>query len=110
MTPGFVDTHVHLSEHLNRGLLLDDIPVDRYLPDWLIPLYAVMTAEDEQHAPLIAIGFLGLFDAAKFASGRLPRLLRRHSATHVLVSEQLQVAAELLVRIFVEVPLSEQSE
>ena len=29
--PGFVDTHVHLSEHLNRGLLLDDIPVDRYL-------------------------------------------------------------------------------
>ena len=34
VTPGFVDTHVHLSEHLNRGLLLDDIPVDRYLPDW----------------------------------------------------------------------------
>src|SRR5439155_458784 len=46
--PGFVDTHVHLSEHLNRGLLLDDIPVDRYLPDWLIPLYAVMTPEEEQ--------------------------------------------------------------
>jgi len=54
VTPGFVDTHVHLSEHLNRGLLLDDIPVDRYLPDWLIPLYAVMTAEDEQHAALLA--------------------------------------------------------
>ncbi|MGH7277966.1 MAG: amidohydrolase family protein [Candidatus Rokuibacteriota bacterium] len=45
--PGFVDTHVHLSEHLNRGLLLDDIPVDRYLPDWLIPLYAVLTPEEE---------------------------------------------------------------
>ena len=29
VTPGFVDTHVHLSEHLNRGLLLDDLPVDR---------------------------------------------------------------------------------
>jgi cytosine/adenosine deaminase-related metal-dependent hydrolase len=54
VAPGFVDTHVHLSEHLNRGLLLDDIPVDRYLPDWLIPLYAVMTAEDEQHAALLA--------------------------------------------------------
>lgn len=54
VTPGFVDTHVHLSEHLNRGLLLDDIPVDRYLPDWLIPLYAVMTAEDERHAALLA--------------------------------------------------------
>ena len=54
VTPGFVDTHVHLSEHLNRGLLLDDIPVDRYLPDWLIPLYTVMTAEDEVHAALLA--------------------------------------------------------
>ena len=54
VTPGFVDTHVHLSEHLNRGLLLDDIPVDRYLPDWLIPLNSVTTAEDEQHAALLA--------------------------------------------------------
>ena len=54
VAPGFVDTHVHLSEHLNRGLLLDDIPVDRYLPDWLIPLYSVMTAEDEEHAALLA--------------------------------------------------------
>jgi 5-methylthioadenosine/S-adenosylhomocysteine deaminase len=52
--PGFVDTHVHLSEHLNRGLLPDDVPVDRYLPDWLIPLYSVMTAEDETHAALLA--------------------------------------------------------
>ena len=54
VAPGFVDTHVHLSEHLNRGLLLDDVPVDRYLPDWLIPLYSVMTAEDEEHAALLA--------------------------------------------------------
>jgi cytosine/adenosine deaminase-related metal-dependent hydrolase len=49
-----VDTHVHLSEHLNRGLLLDDIPVDRYLPDWLIPLYSVMTSEEEQASALLA--------------------------------------------------------
>jgi 5-methylthioadenosine/S-adenosylhomocysteine deaminase len=52
--PGFVDTHVHLSEHLSRGLLLDDIPVDRYLPDWLIPLYSVITPEEEQVAALLA--------------------------------------------------------
>ena len=52
--PGFVDTHVHLSEHLSRGLMLDDIPVDRYLPDWLIPLYSAMTSEDEEHAALLA--------------------------------------------------------
>jgi 5-methylthioadenosine/S-adenosylhomocysteine deaminase len=52
--PGFVDTHVHLSEHLNRGLLPDDIAVDRYLPDWLIPLYSVMTPEEEQVAAQLA--------------------------------------------------------
>jgi cytosine/adenosine deaminase-related metal-dependent hydrolase len=52
--PGFVDTHVHLSEHLNRGLLLDDIPVDRYLPDWLIPLYSVITPEEEHVSALLA--------------------------------------------------------
>jgi cytosine/adenosine deaminase-related metal-dependent hydrolase len=52
--PGFVDTHVHLSEHLNRGLLLDDVPVDRYLPDWLIPLYSVITPEEEQVSALLA--------------------------------------------------------
>jgi cytosine/adenosine deaminase-related metal-dependent hydrolase len=52
--PGFVDTHVHLSEHLNRGLLLDDVPVDRYLPDWLVPLYSVITPEEEQVSALLA--------------------------------------------------------
>lgn len=36
MPPGFVDTHVHLSEHLSRGLVPDDVPVNRYLPDWLL--------------------------------------------------------------------------
>ena len=52
--PGFVDTHVHLSEHLNRGLLLDDVPVDRFLPDWLIPLYSTITPEEEQVSALLA--------------------------------------------------------
>jgi cytosine/adenosine deaminase-related metal-dependent hydrolase len=52
--PGFVDTHVHLSEHLSRGLLPDDVPVDRYLADWLIPLYAVIAPEEEQASALLA--------------------------------------------------------
>lgn len=54
VTPGFVDTHVHLSEHISRGLLLDDIPVDRYLPDWLIPLYSLITPEEEACSALLA--------------------------------------------------------
>jgi cytosine/adenosine deaminase-related metal-dependent hydrolase len=45
---------VQVSEHLNRGLLLDDIPVDRYLPDWLIPLYSVITPEEEHVSALLA--------------------------------------------------------
>jgi cytosine/adenosine deaminase-related metal-dependent hydrolase len=45
--PGFVNAHVHLSEHLNRGVMDDEIPVDRYMPDWLIPLYSAITPEEE---------------------------------------------------------------
>ncbi|HEU4368848.1 MAG TPA: amidohydrolase [Methylomirabilota bacterium] len=54
VAPGFVDTHVHLTEHLSRGLMLDDIPVAQYLPDWLLPLYSTVTPEEEQAAALLA--------------------------------------------------------
>ena len=54
VAPGFVDTHVHLTEHLSRGLMRDDIPVPRYLPDWLLPLYTAVTPEEEQAAALLA--------------------------------------------------------
>jgi len=45
--PGFVNTHVHLSEHVNRGVMADEIPVDRYMSEWLIPLYSAITPEEE---------------------------------------------------------------
>jgi cytosine/adenosine deaminase-related metal-dependent hydrolase len=54
VAPGFVDTHVHLSEHVNRGVMLDDVPVDRYLPDWLMPLYGTITPEEEEVSALLA--------------------------------------------------------
>jgi 5-methylthioadenosine/S-adenosylhomocysteine deaminase len=54
VAPGFVDTHVHLTEHLSRGLMRDDIPVPRYLPDWLLPLYCTVTPEEEAAAALLA--------------------------------------------------------
>src|SRR5262245_10631117 len=44
--PGFVDTHVHLSEHLARGLVPDEVPVDRYVPDWYGPLYPAIAPEE----------------------------------------------------------------
>jgi 5-methylthioadenosine/S-adenosylhomocysteine deaminase len=52
--PGFVDTHVHLSEHLARGLIPDEVPVDRYVPDWYVPLYAAITPEEEAAAAQLA--------------------------------------------------------
>jgi 5-methylthioadenosine/S-adenosylhomocysteine deaminase len=52
--PGFVDTHVHLSEHLSRGLIPDEVPVDRYVPDWYVPLYSAITPEEEAAAAQLA--------------------------------------------------------
>jgi cytosine/adenosine deaminase-related metal-dependent hydrolase len=52
--PGFVDTHVHLSEHLSRGLIPDEVPVDRYVPDWYVPLYAAISSEEEATAAQLA--------------------------------------------------------
>jgi 5-methylthioadenosine/S-adenosylhomocysteine deaminase len=52
--PGFIDTHAHLSEHLSRGLMPDEVPVDRYVPDWYVPLYASITPEEEVAAAQLA--------------------------------------------------------
>ena len=52
--PGFVNTHVHLSEHVNRGVMADEIPVDRYMGDWLIPLYSAITPEEEAYSARLA--------------------------------------------------------
>jgi 5-methylthioadenosine/S-adenosylhomocysteine deaminase len=52
--PGFVNTHVHLSEHVNRGVMADEIPVDRYMADWIVPLYSTITPEEETYSALLA--------------------------------------------------------
>jgi 5-methylthioadenosine/S-adenosylhomocysteine deaminase len=52
--PGFIDTHAHLSEHLSRGLMPDEVPVDRYVPDWYVPLYANISPEEERAAAQLA--------------------------------------------------------
>ncbi|HWM79780.1 MAG TPA: amidohydrolase family protein, partial [Methylomirabilota bacterium] len=48
------DTHVHLSEHLSRGLIPDEVPVDRYVPDWYVPLYSAINPEEETTAAQLA--------------------------------------------------------
>jgi len=50
--PGFIDTHIHLSEHICRSLIPDD--AEDWMPNWLIPIYANLSAEDEYYASLLA--------------------------------------------------------
>jgi 5-methylthioadenosine/S-adenosylhomocysteine deaminase len=52
--PGFVNAHVHLSEHISRGVMADEIPVDRYMEEWLLPLYSTSTPEEEAYSARLA--------------------------------------------------------
>lgn len=47
-TPGFVDTHVHLSETLSRGVFPDNLATRAWVFHWAKPFYAHVTAEDER--------------------------------------------------------------
>ena len=48
--PGFIDTHVHLSEHLSRGLIPDDVPVDRWQVCHFLPPSHIMIEVGVAHA------------------------------------------------------------
>jgi 5-methylthioadenosine/S-adenosylhomocysteine deaminase len=50
--PGFVDTHVHLSEHIVRSLIPDD--EHEWMSRWLMPIYAALSPEDEYASAMLA--------------------------------------------------------
>jgi 5-methylthioadenosine/S-adenosylhomocysteine deaminase len=50
--PGFIDTHVHLSEHIVRSLIPDDAP--DWMSRWLMPVYASLSPEDEHTSAMLA--------------------------------------------------------
>ncbi|MBW2058000.1 MAG: amidohydrolase family protein [Deltaproteobacteria bacterium] len=52
IVPGFVDTHIHLSEHIVRSLIPDD--AHDWMPNWLMPIYSALTPEDEYYSSMIA--------------------------------------------------------
>lgn len=54
VTPGFVDAHIHVTEHLWRGWVPDDAGVDEWLPRWLLPVYNLVPPEGEHVAALLA--------------------------------------------------------
>lgn len=47
VTPGFVDTHVHLSETLSRAVFPDNLATRAWVFHWAKPFYAHVSEEDE---------------------------------------------------------------
>lgn len=66
IVPGYVDAHVHLGESVMRGLVPDDADPRSWLPDWLLPAYAALTAEDERVAAELSIAELLLTGTTTF--------------------------------------------
>ena len=52
-TPGFVDTHVHLSETLSRASFPDNLGTRAWVFHWAKPFYAHLNADDEQLSVLL---------------------------------------------------------
>ena len=49
VTPGMVNTHIHITgEPLTRGYVPDDTPFEENVFQWLCPLYAAYTEEEER--------------------------------------------------------------
>ena len=53
-TPGFVDTHVHLSETLSRASFPDCLGTRAWVFHWVMPFYGELTEEDERVSVLVA--------------------------------------------------------
>ncbi|MGH3691662.1 MAG: amidohydrolase family protein [Microbacterium sp.] len=55
VAPGFVDTHVHLSETLSRGLFPDNLGTRAWVFQWAKPFYAHIRPEDERVSVLLGM-------------------------------------------------------
>lgn len=55
VTPGFIDTHVHLSETLSRASFPDCLDTRAWVFEWVMPYYGELTPEDELIAVQLAV-------------------------------------------------------
>ena len=53
LCPGFVDSHVHLSETLSRAVFPDNLNTRAWVFHWAKPFYAFITEEDEYWGALL---------------------------------------------------------
>lgn len=54
IAPGLVNAHLHMSQHLFRGFVPDDVDADDYIFDWAVPYYVALTPEEERLAVTLA--------------------------------------------------------
>jgi 5-methylthioadenosine/S-adenosylhomocysteine deaminase len=66
IAPGFVDAHVHLGEQLARGVVPDHAGPFEWLPEWLLPMYAALTPEEERLNAELAIAEMLLTGTTTF--------------------------------------------
>src|SRR5690242_14521306 len=55
MTPGFIDSHVHLSETLSRAVFPDNLATRAWVFHWAKPFYAHVSGQDEVIGATIGI-------------------------------------------------------
>jgi len=55
MCPGFIDSHVHLSETLSRAVFPDNLNTRAWVFHWAKPFYAHITEEDEYWGALLGM-------------------------------------------------------
>jgi 5-methylthioadenosine/S-adenosylhomocysteine deaminase len=55
IVPGFVDSHVHLSETLSRAVFPDNLGTRAWVFHWAKPFYAHVSAEDERVSVLLGV-------------------------------------------------------
>lgn len=54
IVPGFIDTHVHLSETLSRASFPDHVDTRTWVYHWIMPYYGELTPADERVAVMLA--------------------------------------------------------
>lgn len=55
LCPGFIDSHVHLSETLSRAVFPDNLNTRAWVFHWAKPFYAFITEEDEYWGAMLGI-------------------------------------------------------
>ena len=54
VAPGFVDCHVHVTQHMGKGFVPDDVAAVPWIFDWQLKIYPHMDSDDQYTSALLA--------------------------------------------------------